>query len=188
MSSPLDTNRARLEHIYTDYRNVRLSRDYYACRLAFFRRWNRFYEIILALGATGSVAAGWYIWKTSYGQPVWAVFSGLAAVLAIIKPILKIPEEVEKYSKLHTEYAVLTVVYQQLVDEIRESGGITPEMRERIAGASSHVKTLAPQDDPNPSEKLLRQCQMKIKKVVPGFKDWLPTNQMEVADDGNRQR
>jgi hypothetical protein len=176
MSSPLDNNRTRLKHIYTDYRNVRLSRDYYACRLTSFRRWNRFYEIVLALGATGSVAAGWYIWRTSYGQPVWAVFSGLAAVLAIIKPILKIPEEVERYSKLFTGYAGLTLDYQEIVDGIKERGGIPPEMNENIVKASRRIKELALQDDPQPSKELLRKCQQSIKEVVPVFNDWLPTS------------
>lgn len=180
MPSLLNTNRARLQRIYTDYRNVRLSRDYYACRLTSFRRWNLIYEIILALGASGSVAAGWYIWRTSYGQPVWAVISSLAAALAIIKPILRLPEQVERYSKLHTGYASLTFDYEEIVGKIKELGGITSEMDERINEASSRMKSLGMDDDPQPSEALLRKCQDAIKKVVPAFDDWLPQSGMEV--------
>lgn len=176
MPSPLNPDRARLQDIYTDYRNARLSRDYYACRLTSYRRWNLLYEIILALGASGSVAAGWYIWQTSYGQPVWAVVSGLAAALAIIKPILKLPEQVERYSKLHTGYADLTFDYEQIVREIKKLGGTTPEMDERIDNASRRMKDLGLKDDPRPSEALLRKCQKAIKKVVPAFNDWLPTS------------
>lgn len=174
MSSPLNTNRAKLQRIYTDYRNVRLSRDYYGCRLTAFRRWNLVYEIVLALGASGSVAAGWYIWRTSYGQPAWAVVSGLAAALAIIKPILKLPEQVERYSKLHTGYASLTFEYEEIVGRIKELGGTTSEMDERINEASSRMKRLGIDDDPHPSEALLRKCQNAIKRVVPAFDDWLP--------------
>lgn len=173
MSSPIDANLHRLKNIYDNYREVRLSRDYYACRLVYYKRYNRLYEIVLALGASGSVAAGWYIWKTSYGQAVWGGFSGAAAILAILKPILKISEEVERYSKIHIAYADLTYDYKKLVDNIKVKGGIPEELVADVTSAEKRLKELSLADDPNPSEKLRRECQDKIKKVVPNFNDWL---------------
>lgn len=177
MSSPVDTNPARLKQIYDNYRDVLLSSDYYACRLVYLKRCNLYYEIILALGASGGLVAGWYIWKTSYGQPVWASFSGVAAVLAILKPILKISEEVGRYSKLYTGYADLAYDYKQLVNKIKIKGGISEELRREAVSAEKRFKSLSVDDDPRPSEKLLRKCQQAIKQRVPKFDDWLGAEQ-----------
>jgi hypothetical protein len=173
MSSPIDANPARLKHIYNNYRDVLLSRDYYACRLVYLKRCNLYYEVILALGASGSLITGWYIWKTSYGQPVWASLSGVAAVLAILKPIIKISEEVGRYSKLYTGYADLAYDYKQLVNDIKIKSGISEESRRDAVSAEKRFKSLCVDDDPRPSEKLLRECQRAIKRRVPKFDDWL---------------
>lgn len=174
MSSQVDNNRDRLRRIYNHYRTAWMSREYYACRLAYLQKCNLWYEILLAVGASGSVIAGWYIWKTSVGQPVWAVFSGAVAVLAILKPILQIPAKVERYSMLFTGYAALTYDYKKLTDEIKATRGITPEMRELLSKADERFRELNLKDDPKPKEKLLRECQATVNKHAPNFDVWYP--------------
>jgi hypothetical protein len=169
----MDTNRTRLQRIYTNYRDAAMSKEYYACRLAQVKRWNIWYEIVLALGASGTAVAGWYIWSQTTGKIVWAIFSGCAAVLAIIKPILKVADEVERYSKLHIGYSELAFDYKLVCDEIRASGGISESLREAVANADKRIKELTLVDDVKPSLKLLRECQNSVKRVVPGFDEWL---------------
>lgn len=174
MASPIDNNRARLRRIYDNYRTAWMSRDYYACRLHYFRRCNQWYEIVLAVGASGSGLSGWYVWQTRAGVVVWAVIAGASALLAILKPILQIPKQVERYSKLYAGYCTLTYDYEKLVDEIKATGGLTPEMRELREKSEERFKALSEDDDPKPSEKLLRQCQEGVRRRVEKFDDWCP--------------
>ena len=174
MSSPVDKNRDRLKRLYDNYRTTRMSRDYYACRLDYLQKCNLWYEIVLAVGAGGSAISGWYVWKTSAGTWVWAFIAGASAVLAILKPILQIHRQVERYSKLYTAYCDLTYDYGKLVDDITATKGITQEFRESINKTEGRYKELALQDDPKPSAKLLRECQIRTSKHVPDFEVWYP--------------
>ncbi|MGH8491442.1 MAG: hypothetical protein ACREXS_21930 [Gammaproteobacteria bacterium] len=173
MSSSIDRSPIYLKRIYDDYRNVLMSRDYYACRLVLLKRWNFVYEILLAVGASGTVA-GWYLWQTPVGKTSWALFAGLVALMSILKPILQVPKAIERYSKLHTGYCDLVYDFRELVDDIQSYGGITQTMRDSLAKAKGRYRDLAPQDDPKPSAKLLRKCQAEVKKKVPSFEEWCP--------------
>jgi hypothetical protein len=173
MSSRLDTNQDRLRRIYDDYRTVWMSREYYACRLSRYQRYNLVYEVALAVGASSTVA-GWYIWQTPAGKTSWAVFAGVVAVLAIIKPILQLSKEIERYSKLFVGYSDLFYDYRYLVDAIKVKGGITKELRELTPKAENRYKELALQDDPKPSKRLLLSCQREVQKKAAPFRDWCP--------------
>lgn len=175
MSSPADKNPDRLRRLYNNYRTTRMSRDYYACRLDYLQKCNVWYEVVLAIGAGGSAISGWYVWKTSAGAWVWAFIAGASAVLAILKPILQIHKQVERYSKLHTAYCDLTYDYEKLVDDIKATKGITQQSRESIDKTEDRYKELALQDDPKPGDKLLRECQLKVMKSVPDFEVWYPS-------------
>lgn len=174
MSSQIDTNKDRLRRIYDNYRTVWMSRDYYGCRLDLSQRYNLWYEVVLALGASGSAVSGWYVWQTQAGGAAWAFIAGASALLAVLKPTLQIPKQVERYSKLYTGYSDLAYDYGKLVDDITATGGITQEMREILNKAEARFKDLSLQDDPKPSEKLLRRCQDGVRKRVQNFEVWYP--------------
>ena len=172
MSTPLDKSVIHLRRNYDDYRTVRMSRDYYGCRLSQVKRWNLLYEVVLAIGASGTVA-GWYLWQTPAGKTSWALFAGFVAILSILKPILQLPKEIERYSKLHTGYSALFYDLRDLIDEIQNDGGITPAREKSVAEAQKKYRELALQDDPKPSQRLLRQCQAEVNRLTPSFDDWL---------------
>ena len=174
MASPIDSNKGRLRRVYDNYRAVWMSRDYYACRLDYLQKCNLWYEIVVAIGASGSAVSGWYVWQTQAGAFVWALIAGAAALLAILKPILQLPKQIERYSKLYTGYCDLTYDYGKLVDDVRATGGITPEIRELLEKSEERFKDLSLQDDPKPSEKLLRKCQEGVKRRTPNFEEWYP--------------
>lgn len=148
-----------------------MSRDYYACRLAQVKRWNFMYEIVLAVGTSGTVA-GWYLWQTPAGKTSWALFAGLVAILSILKPILQLPKEIERYSKLHTGYSALFYDLREHVDEIQNDGGITESREKSLKEARKRLLDLALQDDPKPSSRLLRQCQAEVNRLIPSFDEW----------------
>lgn len=173
MSSSIDRSPIHLRRIYDDYRNVQMSRDYYACRLVLFKRCNLVYETLLALGVSGTVA-GWYLWQTPAGKTSWALFAGLVAIMSILKPILQVPKAIERYSKLQTGYCDLFYDQRELVDDIQINGGVTEAMTDSLAKSKERYRALALKDDAKFSQRLLRKCQAEVNRRVPSFKDWCP--------------
>lgn len=178
MSSSIDRSRGRLKRIYDDYRTVHMSREYYACRLALLKRWNLAYDIILAVGASGVGASGtvvsWQLLQTPVGKTSWALFAGLVAIMSILKPILQIPEKIERYSKLHTGYCDLFYDFRELVENVNSTGGITQEMTDSLDRTRKRYRDLALQDEVKPNIKLLRKCQSEVNRKTPLFDEWCP--------------
>jgi len=163
-----------LKEIYGDYRTVFMNEKYYRYRLTRFRNYNLAYEIALAIGASSTIAAWSIFHDWAAGKKLWAVYSGLVALLAILKPILQIPSQIERYSKLHVGYKDLFYDLDQMVDDIRAAETITEEMLKTRAAAKKRYKDLALQDETNVSRKLLEKCfnEVLVEKSVEDF--WYP--------------
>ena len=147
---------------------------YYAARLTSFRIYNKSYEIILAIG-TSSAIAGWpFFQEWTVGKKIWAVFSALVTVLAVLKPILQLPRQIERYSKLHVGYTDLYYDLKKIVSEIEESRDITSERLVIREAAQKRFKDLALQDDTKPSARLLRKCFEKVKVAILVERLWYP--------------
>lgn len=173
MSSTLDTNQHRLRRIYDDYRTAQMNRDYYACRLETLKTYNRYYEIAIAIG-TSTAVAGWHVWQTPAGKTVWAFFGALVAVLTIVKPILQLAKDIERYSKLHTGYSDLFYDYRHIIDEVKARGGINKQTAGAAAAAEKRYRDLALQDDPKPLAKLVDECFAAIEARSEPFDKWRP--------------
>src|SRR5262245_21201645 len=94
--------REELTLIYDQYRTSLFNVKYFGHVLSQAQKINLLSEILVAIGATtGGAIAGWSIWKQELAAPVWAVIAGAAAVIATIKPIIRLPEKVERFSKLY---------------------------------------------------------------------------------------
>jgi hypothetical protein len=129
--------------------------------------------------------AGWYVWETRSGKLAWGAYAGFVAILAVIKPIVQVPKEIERYSKLHTGYADLFYDFRLLTDDIQARQRITQETGTAIAKAMGRYRELALQDDPKPSARLLDKCQKKVQRQYPGFNEWL--QQSERRDKENER-
>lgn len=163
---------SRLKRVYDDYRTVQMSRQYYACLLDRYKKWNFVFDVVLAVGASGGAVAGWYFWQTQSGKPIWTAFAGMVAIFSILKPIVQLPKEVDRYSRLHSGYTSLFYDLRALVDDIGDSGGITETMRGRLSRVQKRYQDLALLDDPSASSKLLRKCQQEVNRRFPSFTEW----------------
>ena len=114
---PTLSNPELLKQIYDAYRTALMHSRYYAYRLKTYKRWDKILEIALAVGTSGTIAS-LTIWKTGYGEYTWAIIAGLSAFLAILKPILNIQNDIERYSQLHITRLSIFQDFQQLVSDI----------------------------------------------------------------------
>jgi hypothetical protein len=105
-----DEARGHAKVLHDDYRTAILNKCYYGHKLSFFSRVNVGFEILIAMGATGSTGAGianLTIWTGPPGILAWAAVSGTAVVLSTLKPIINIGKQIERCGKLWGEYSRL---------------------------------------------------------------------------------
>ena len=132
---------AQLNEIYRTLLSALLNRKYYGHRLSTYRSWDKVMEIALAIAAASSVGT-WAIWQSGYGRSVWAVIAGGAVVLAVVKPFLQLPNEIERYSKLHAGYSDLYYDLDRLVSEIAVQKDVTPEVLTLFRSTQERVRFL----------------------------------------------
>jgi len=170
------TKVAQLRLIYDDYRTAKMNCLYYAHRLRFHQRWNRFLEIVLALGTSGTIAT-WAIWQKGMGEYVWTFFAGLVTLLAIIKPILQLSTQIERCSKSYVGYLVLYYDLQNLVNEIEIQKDVNEKMVNTHKSAKERKKDLALDDEQIPKERLLQKCYDRVNREIPVTSLWFPSKQ-----------
>jgi hypothetical protein len=169
--------RAELNVIYGTYRTSAMNQKYYANRLTHLTRLNRYYEIVLALG-TSTAIAGWALWTLNdWTKVTWSVFSGVITLLAISKPFLKMPEDIEKYSTLHTGYRALYLNLESIVSKIRRKSMLTSEVRELFDAAQDQYKSLALNDAVNINRKILNEMQEQVNQEITVESLWYPSRQ-----------
>ena len=146
---------------------------YYACRLKQFKSVNLGMDIVLAL-STSSAFAGLGIMKTPIGVNFFSILLCLSAVVSVLRPILKLSDGIDRYSKLHYAYAQLFLMIEDLQTQIRRTGGVRPEHLKASSDVFERYRNLVLQDDPGPSKRLLKKCQAEVNAQIPSESLWLP--------------
>jgi hypothetical protein len=168
--------RNELEELYYEYRRAALNKVYYGARLARQRQINRAVEIIIAVGSTtgsGGIA-GMAIWGTLPGQYAWLVISGIATVLAVVKPRLQLTIRVENYSKLFVGYTNLQTELEEIVREVRISHELSEKAKDQHRRSRKLFKQLALRHDPTTSRRLTEIAQQQVNKDIRPESLWLP--------------
>lgn len=165
--------RERLLQLYRTYRTALLNRKYYASRLTSYRRWNLTLEIALAIGTSGTIGA-WAVWKDGNGKYVWTYVAGLAALLAVLKPLLALPKQIERYTKLFAGYSDLFYDLEQFSNEARINKTFNRDMLKSYNRALDRYRKLSTDDDPTPDEKLRRRCYEEVLNEIPASSLWIP--------------
>jgi len=165
--------RNQLREVYNLYRTVRLNCKYYGHRLELYKKINLALECTLAI-TTSSTIGAWAMWKTGPGVYVWAIIAGVSAILAVMKPILHLPKEIERYSKLWAGYNSLNYDLQHIVSQISVVHTFTEEMEKLLLDAHKRTRELVPSDDPKPTRKLALKYHHEVNKEIPPETLWMP--------------
>jgi hypothetical protein len=155
----------RLRILYNDYRTACLNKKYYGCRLQTTQHWNLGFEIIIALGATGTGIGGWTFFQQYPG--VWALLAGASAVLALVKPIIQLSTKIERYGRLYGEFSKLSATLQTVVDEVRAAGTLSEDQYQIYKKAKGTFSELAKEDEPRPQRQLILRLQDEVDREIP---------------------
>jgi len=182
----------RAKSLYADYRTEWLNRLYYGRRLARAKRWNSFLEILLAMGTSTAVGA-WAIWNMQIGRTVWAGLAGVACIVAILKPVLQLSRQIERYTKLFVEHGAIFYDLGFLVKELEAQRCFTREMEISYKRIYGRLRDLASFDDPKPDKKLVRLCCEEVNAQISPEDLWWPERSVdhgkeEKGRDGNSAR
>ena len=164
-----------LKNIHREFRTAALNMKYYGCRLDRYQQLNKCLEILIACGATtGTGIAGLAIWKNGLGTTAWGIISGVSIVLATIKPIIALPKEIERYSKLASGYATIYETYRGMEQDFFASGLLITEQIEQYNKLRAEMIKLAADDDRHPTRKLIKRFEDEVNKEIPASSLWMP--------------
>ncbi|MCU7940440.1 MAG: hypothetical protein KZQ64_13665 [gamma proteobacterium symbiont of Bathyaustriella thionipta] len=81
--------------VYDLYRSARLNAKYYSALLHQTEKRNFILEFILLLTAPSSAVAGLWFWDSLIGQEIWKYMGIVAAITAVLKPMLSLPKKMK---------------------------------------------------------------------------------------------
>jgi hypothetical protein len=139
-------------------------------------RWNIALEFILAAAASGSAIAGLAFWSDPTGKVAWQIFSILAALIAVAKPLLKLPDKIRAHEAMVRGYRVLEHDLAQIQGDVQVRNAYDNELRKRFDSAMERLRSLKA-SDPEKREirKLLRRCCEEVERELPARNFFLPT-------------
>jgi hypothetical protein len=120
------------------------------------------------MGSGASGVSGWIIW-TSYPalKGLWAVIAAASTLLAALKPALQVDTWIKRYSALFSAYRQLAISMKILVEDIHEAGTISKDADKEINRIRARYRTLAVDDDPRPSQRVVQRLQAEVNRRVP---------------------
>ena len=170
----IETIRIRLTQIYDSYRTALMNQKYYRYKISRTQTVNLTFEILIAVGATGSGVSAWALWKNEIGGDVWLVIAAVSALLAIAKPIVQLSKKVEKYSKLYSGYTDICFKLKDLKESIEYNRVLVLEDNRRYQDIPGLFRELGILEENPPGKRLLAKCQKEVNREHPPESFWLP--------------
>jgi hypothetical protein len=161
--------------VYDLYRTARLNVKYYCGRLNKIQRLNFWMEFALAATASSSAIAGFTLWKTTIGGWVWQVLGVIAAILAIMKPLLNLSEKMRKLEEIVTGYRVLEHDLRKIEVAIRQRRIYDKELYEEFLEALDRMDNLVMKSVESSEDKILKKkCQDEVLIELPSRHFYIP--------------
>jgi hypothetical protein len=162
--------------VYDEYRSARLNVKYYSGRVHWLSRVNIVMEFMIAAFASSSAVAGFTLWNSETGKVAWQILAGIAATLAILKPLLRLTEKIKLLEETIAGYRVLEHDLRTIEISIKQRRTYDNKLRVRFAAALDRMGALAAKNDENHVDRRLkRRCQMEVAKELPASSFYIPT-------------
>jgi hypothetical protein len=161
--------------VYDLYRTARLNVKYYCGRLRLRERQNFVIEIVIAATASGSAIAGFTFWTSGLGRIVWQTLSVIAAVLAVTKPLLKLPEKIRQLEETISGFRTLEHDLRKIEISIRQERQFTKDHRTRFNAALERMNDLVSKPaELSEDKRLKRECQAEVVRELPASRFYVP--------------
>jgi hypothetical protein len=160
--------------VYDQYRTARLNVKYYQVQLNSLKGWNSTIEIILAISASSSIAGLWF-WEGFYGGYLWKIIGSIAAVLAVLKPILKLPDKISRKEEILIGYKALHHDLETISILVRQNQIYDGDLKKQFLDALDRKGALIQKDNDTKLNKKLRdKLQVEVKNELPTNHFYIP--------------
>lgn len=158
--------KTHFETIYNEFRTLVMNQEYYAVRISKARQRLLWIDIFLALFASGSGVLGFAFWKSELlgfqaGPILLSLATGIAVVIAIARPYLKLEDELERLSSIQGAYGSIAFAMKEVVDKIKIEEAISPN-DEAVFKALSLVRSTMITKEDSPTDRVLIDKSMDI--------------------------
>jgi hypothetical protein len=170
-----DTSNHPVWDVYDLLRTARLNIKYYSHKLTNLKRINFYMEVALAIGAPSSAIGVFYFWNTTYGSIIWKWILGIIAVVALVKPFIKLSDKIGSYEKTVNGYRILEHQVEKNVIQIRQDKSYSEKHRTLLETAIEMEGKLK-ENDPETkiNNKLRKKYQEEVLKELPAKKFYIP--------------
>ena len=160
--------------VYDLWRTAKLNVKYYSHILNSIQNTNLFVEVILAASTSSALAALW-LWETNIGGIAWKVLLGVAAVLSILKPLLRFPTKIKLMEPALSGYRLLEHDCEDLINKITQSKAYNNEHVEQFNEIFNRKRVLI-KDSPIIKEKkrIKRKYEQEIEENLEDYNYFIP--------------
>ncbi len=160
--------------VYDELRTARLNIKYLQTTIRRLNSWNTFFEILIAV-TTSSTVAGFSFWKTAYGGGIWTAVGVVAAISSVIKPILKFPERIGRKEELLASYHILDHDLNTICIEIKHEKKYDDGLYKQFLRALDRKAELVKQDAASGVDERLRiRCREAVEQELPADSFYIP--------------
>ena len=163
--------------VYDDYRSAMMNVRIQKCSMQRLRRLNYLIEIPLAFAASTTVAGLWF-WQSAAGGQAWKYLGAVTAFLAVLKPILRIPDKIQDCGEILASLSVIENELERLVKQIAHAKKYDDAMFEKynkiLDLKGEHKKKFQTGKYQNVSKRLKRSCAAEVEALYPGSKFFVP--------------
>ena len=165
---------ARVAALHDFYRTSLMNARYYARLLRSLKTCNLVADITVALTSSAAFI-GFAIWRSDEGTWVLGTLVATSAIISALRPVLRIPDKLDRYSKLHYGYLELFYRIESLVSEMRAVERIDEDHLEKASELSDRFRALELEGDAYQNQKKLLKDQEEIERTIPADRLWLPS-------------
>jgi len=165
---------ARVATLHDFYRTSLMNARYYARRLHAFKIGNLVADVVVALTASAAFV-GLVVWRSDEGTWLLATLVATSAIISALRPVLRVSDTIDRYSKLHYGYLELFYRIESLVSEMRSVERIDEDHLHRATELSDRFRALELEGDAYQNQKKLLKDQEDIERTIPADRLWLPS-------------
>lgn len=163
----------RMIQIYGWYKTARLNVFYYEESL---RNWTwavKGHDVLIALAGAGSPIAFWQHSSKAIYQQTWFYITLIAAISALLKPILRWENRLKLFAELHTHYCDLYMDLKCLCEDITATQDLNSKFNSLFEQYRRGFKELE-RKEPLPDPKKIRRLEAKVNEEIKINSCWFP--------------
>jgi len=161
--------------VYDLYKTARLNVKYYAARLNGVERLNFVVELVIAIAAPTSAVTGIWLLKTETGQDLWKYIAALAAIAAVVKPLLRLPLKIKNMEQSLSGYRALEYDVEQIINKIRSEKVLSKSCKSMLEDAQRKKKSLVCNPPENNQDKnLIEKLYVEVNRELPSDSFFIP--------------